>query len=977
MVAQNTITTPSNARELCSAFLYVTRAAVIRARQSADAGGSGSGSGSASGSVGLFPAGKRQARVQLPALMLAVNAADVLDPDQLAGTLDDVGAAVAAGATAVVLSQGGDGGGGGELYEASVRLKDLLRGRAALLIADRTDIVDASGADGALLTRAGLPTVVAKRMLQDGLALVGRSVTSAEAAAEAAADGANFVVLEPSNFGGAAPNSAEAVAAQQQQRSSASIPVVAAITAEASRDQLVQLMAAGVDGLVLHLADLTAVAGVLTQQAPGSAADSATAILQRLSGSDPAAKAAAAEVAAPATGVEAPEGGTAEVAAVPGQKGAVQLSQLLSSSREELVDAERQLFTEVLEFLGAWCPQMEEAQLLRDAVKQLDELFLLVVLGEFNSGKSAVVNALLGQQYLAEGILPTTNEINVLKHADPQAVETAAQDGDGVFTRYLPADLLKEVNVVDTPGTNVILGRQQRLTEEYVPRADLVLFVLSADRPLTESEVRFLQYVRQWGKKVVFVVNKTDILSSAAEVEEVVSFVRSNAARVLQVDEPQVLAVSARSAMHAKMEVLEGSSSNGALSPEQTARLAANPAWQRSGFEALERFIFEFLTGGGSPAAASGGGSGEGGSRAGLESVRLKLESPLFVADALLGAAQQQLDQELAVAQQDAASVALVRGQLAAFRREMEKEGQLQRDEVLRQVAGTSKRAAAIVDQMLQLSNVDVITSYLFGRSSDKKALPVAAKFDEELTAEATAGLKGLVQEHSSWLASNCERQLANYRSFAEQRAAALGETLDGLVNAELEGLGSDAGARRRWRELRQVPAKAEAAGGGGSAPDSGAALQALAKLDPKSTEVMLEEEVREAVISTAGTAAGAGAFGVLLTTVLPTTVEDLLALALASMVGYVSILNLPMRRAEAKRKLEQATTTFAQEIQDAMQAELKHALDLCEAEVLAFTVPLEQLTAAEVRRVEQAEAARGQLVDSLDGLKQRVANVE
>ena len=51
---------------------------------------------------------------------------------------------------------------------------------------------------------------------------------------------------------------------------------------------------------------------------------------------------------------------------------------------------------------------------------------------------------------------------------------TCLQDTDGVFTRYLPAELLKEVNVVDTPGTNVILGRQQRLTEEYVPRADLV-----------------------------------------------------------------------------------------------------------------------------------------------------------------------------------------------------------------------------------------------------------------------------------------------------------------------------------------------------------------------------------------------------------------------------------------------------------------------------------------------------------------------
>ena len=48
-----------------------------------------------------------------------------------------------------------------------------------------------------------------------------------------------------------------------------------------------------------------------------------------------------------------------------------------------------------------------------------------------------------------------------------------------------------QMNLVDTPGTNVILQRQQRLTEEFVPRADLVLFVLSADRPLTESEVYF------------------------------------------------------------------------------------------------------------------------------------------------------------------------------------------------------------------------------------------------------------------------------------------------------------------------------------------------------------------------------------------------------------------------------------------------------------------------------------------------------
>ena len=46
--------------------------------------------------------------------------------------------------------------------------------------------------------------------------------------------------------------------------------------------------------------------------------------------------------------------------------------------------------------------------------------------------------------------------------------------------KYLPAELLRDLNIVDTPGTNVILERQQRLTEEYVPRADMVLFTMSA-----------------------------------------------------------------------------------------------------------------------------------------------------------------------------------------------------------------------------------------------------------------------------------------------------------------------------------------------------------------------------------------------------------------------------------------------------------------------------------------------------------------
>ena len=88
-----------------------------------------------------------------------------------------------------------------------------------------------------------------------------------------------------------------------------------------------------------------------------------------------------------------------------------------------------------------------------------------------------------------------------------------------VYTYPLP--LLKELNIVDTPGTNAIIRRHERLTDEFVPRSNLVLFVTSADRPLTESERQFLERILTWGKKIVLVMNKLDIFEEEAALQEV------------------------------------------------------------------------------------------------------------------------------------------------------------------------------------------------------------------------------------------------------------------------------------------------------------------------------------------------------------------------------------------------------------------------------------------------------------------------
>lgn len=102
--------------------------------------------------IGIFPGGQKQARVDLPALMVQVDASSFsADPQQL---LNDVNAAVTAGATAVVLGASG-GAGAASLYDAAVQLKELLRGRAALLLLDRTDIATAVEAEGVVLSPAG------------------------------------------------------------------------------------------------------------------------------------------------------------------------------------------------------------------------------------------------------------------------------------------------------------------------------------------------------------------------------------------------------------------------------------------------------------------------------------------------------------------------------------------------------------------------------------------------------------------------------------------------------------------------------------------------------------------------------------------------------------------------------------------------------------------------------------------------------
>ena len=151
-------------------------------------------------------------------------------------------------------------------------------------------------------------------------------------------------------------------------------------------------------------------------------------------------------------------------------------------------------------------------------VHEMDELFLLVVVGEYNTGKSTFINALLGDEVFAMGDLPTTRVISILRYGDPGPPE--ALSPHLLVYRY-PLDVLRDLEIVDTPGTNSIERMEEDITRGFVPRADLVLFVTSLLQPLTASELDFLGHIREWGKKVVFVVNGADRRNSDEQLDRV------------------------------------------------------------------------------------------------------------------------------------------------------------------------------------------------------------------------------------------------------------------------------------------------------------------------------------------------------------------------------------------------------------------------------------------------------------------------
>jgi ribosome biogenesis GTPase A len=210
---------------------------------------------------------------------------------------------------------------------------------------------------------------------------------------------------------------------------------------------------------------------------------------------------------------------------------------------------------------------------VKDILDRISAPFTFVIVGEVKAGKSSFVNALLqaGKDICKVAPSPMTDTIQLITYGEEEAIEHVNEH----FTRISqPVDILKEIAIVDTPGTNSIVEHHQEITERFIPHSDLIVFVFEAKNPYRQSAWQFLDFINEeWRRKIIFVLQQKDLMEEA-DLDININGVIENAGKK-GIEKPNVFAVSA------KME-LDGYHKN-------------------SGFLDIRRYIAENITDGKAP----------------------------------------------------------------------------------------------------------------------------------------------------------------------------------------------------------------------------------------------------------------------------------------------------------------------------------------------------------------------------------------
>jgi small GTP-binding protein len=550
-------------------------------------------------------------------------------------------------------------------------------------------------------------------------------------------------------------------------------------------------------------------------------------------------------------------------------QGILRRKRLLTDRQETLLHELRSLLNRLADTLKRFDTNVstDDTRALQDAIEHLDELFLLVIVGEFNSGKSSFINALLGASVLPEGVTPTTDRITLLRHGEEPNDELREAF---LLDRSYPADVLRQLTIVDTPGTNAVIRRHEELTQTFIPRADLVLFITSADRPFTESERVFLSLIKEWGKKIVLILNKSDILEDN-EVDQVVAFMRDHAQELLGTT-PEIFPVSSRTALRSR------SSDNG------------DELWQKSRFAAMEHYIVDTLDE--------------------ETRIRLKLLSPLGVAEHISDTYLKAVKERLSVLHEDFNTLDNIEKQLAMFHDDLMTDVQYHLNDIDNILRELERRGLEFFDEMLRLSRTPDLL----------KSENLRMAFDKEVIGDVAHQVENRIQVLIDWTVEKNLRLWQNVTDYiSHQRVphhtdgiiGEVGGAFDYNRNALLESVG---------RTAHDV----------------------VISYDREYEARALSDDVHSALVSTAITGVGAVGIGAGLTLLLQGALFDATGILFATVVAAGGFFILPAKRRQAKKafseRIEEMRTQIRESVHKQFEREMHQSLSRIRDAISPYT---------------------------------------
>ena len=248
---------------------------------------------------------------------------------------------------------------------------------------------------------------------------------------------------------------------------------------------------------------------------------------------------------------------------------------MAASRFDDIIDSLKRLQQEIPDSLS----MKDIKQDIGNTIRNINSPLLIMVMGEFSTGKSTFINALVGQDIAKVDAKPTTAVITKLvygandkitvvfrdgsrKNYDPDSFAKLTAETDDetnelhekmdYVERAMPIEILKSMSIIDSPGLNSIKAVHEETTRRFMDNADTVIWLFDAHNPGRQTEIDALKRLNPRLSPLVL-VNKIDAIDEdeGDSVEQVITGIERTL-RNNKLEAQRIIGVSAKMAVQGK-----------------------------------------------------------------------------------------------------------------------------------------------------------------------------------------------------------------------------------------------------------------------------------------------------------------------------------------------------------------------------------------------------------------------------------------